>query len=158
LRDGHAFQISMIPNSSSQNVFPDSFQVILNQYLGKPEVKSLAPDGAICDGKTKGLLRRADIVARSLVPVGKETDRHWEPGEDPSMLDPKIQIYGGTGKLVVADKQEREAWRKIGFRKLMRATKLTQAPINSILSGKGVRKQTMKVFRIGLASLGISVP
>jgi hypothetical protein len=154
LRDGHIFQISMIPNSSSQNVFPDSFQVILNQYLAKPEVKSLAPDGASCDGKTKGLLRRANIVARSLVPVGKETDRHWEQGEDPSMLDPKIQIYGTTGKLVVADKQEREEWRNIGPRKLMRATKLAQAPIDSILSGKGVRKQTMRVFRIGLASLG----
>jgi hypothetical protein len=153
LRDGHTFQISMIPNSSSQNVFPDSFQVILNQYLAKPEVKSLAPDGASCDGKTKGLLRRAIIVARSLVPVGKETDRHWEQGEDPSMLDPKIQIYGRTGKLVVAGKQEREEWRKIGFRNLMRATKLTQKAISSILSGRGVRKQTMGIFRIGLASV-----
>jgi hypothetical protein len=155
LRDGHTFQISIIPNSSSQSVFPDSFQVILNQYLAKPEVKSLAPDGASCDGKTKGLLRRANIAARSLVPVGKETDRHWEQGEDPSMLDPKIQIYGRTGKLVVADKQEREEWRKLGFRKLMRATMLTQKAISSILSGRGVRKQTMSVFRAGLASLGI---
>jgi len=143
----------MIPNCGSQNVFPDSLQVMLNQYLTKSEVKSLAPDGAICDGKTRGLLRRANIVVRSLVPVGKETDRHWEQGEDPSMLDPKIQIYGRTGKLVVADSQERKEWRKLGFRKLMRATKLTQAPVNSILSSKGVRKQTMKVFRIGLASL-----
>jgi len=143
----------MNPNSNPQNVFPDSFQVILNQYLAKPEVKSLAPDGAVCDGRTKGLLRRAKIVARNLIPVGKETDRHWEQGEDPSMLDPKLQIYGGTGKLILADKREREEWRKIGFRKLMRNTKLTQKTINSILSGRGVRKQTMSVFRIGLASM-----
>jgi hypothetical protein len=154
LRDGRTFQISMVPNSSPQNVFPDSFQVILNQYLAKPEVKSLAPDGTSCDGKTKGLLRRASIVARSLIPVGKETDRHWEQGEDPSMLDPKLQIYGGTGRLVVADKQEREEWRKLGFRRLMRATKLTQKVIYAILSGKGVRKQTMTVFRTGVSSLG----
>jgi hypothetical protein len=153
LRDGHTFQISMIPNCGSQNVFPDSLQVILNQYLAKPEVKSLAPDGAICDGKTSGLLRRANIVARSLVPVGKETDRHWEQGEDPSMLDPKIQIYGRTGKLVVVGKEEREEWRKIGFRKPMRATKLTQKAISSILSGRGVRKQTMNVFRTAVAAL-----
>jgi hypothetical protein len=152
LRDGHTFQISMIPNSSWQNVFPDSFQVILNQYLAKPEVKSLAPDGTVCDGKTTGLLRRGNIVARSLVPVGKETDRHWEQGEDPSMLDPKIQIFGSTGKLVVADKQERNEWQKIGFRKLMRATKLTQKAIYAILSGKGVRRQTMNVFRTGVAN------
>jgi len=35
----------------------------------------------------------------------------------------------------------------------MRTTKLTQKVIYSILSGNGVRQQTMKVFRIGLASL-----
>jgi len=149
LRDGRSFRIS-IPNSSSQNVFPDSFQVILNQYLSKPEVKSLAPDGASCDGKTNGLLRRVNIVARSLVPVGKVTDRQWEQGEDPSMLDPKIQMFGQTGKLVVADEQEREEWKKLGFRMLMRITKLTQKAIASILSGGGVRKQTMQAFRMGL--------
>jgi hypothetical protein len=153
LRDGHTFQISMIPNSNQQRVFPDSFQIILNQYLGKSEVKSLAPDGTPCGPGTRGLLRRAMIVARGIIPVGKETDRHWEQGEDPSMLDPKIQMFGQTGKLVVADDQERREWRKIGVRRLMRATKLTQKVIYSILSGKGVRKQTMKMFRIGLASL-----
>jgi hypothetical protein len=151
LRDGRTFQISMHPNASQQRVFPDS--IILNQYLGKAEVKSLAPDGTPCDGNTKGLLRRAKIVARGLVPVGKETDRHWEQGEDPSMLDPKLRVYNRTGKMVVADEQERTEWRQIGVRSLMRGTKLTQKAIYSILSGKGVRKQTMKMFRIGLASL-----
>jgi len=153
LRDGRTFQISMSPNASQQRVFPDSFQIILNQYLGKAEVKSLAPDGTPCDGNTKGLLRRAKIVARGLVPVGKETDRHWEQGEDPSMLDPKLQIYGRTGKLVVLDEDERDELRQIGVRRLMRATTLTQKVIYSILSGKGVRKQTMKMFRMGVESL-----
>ena len=92
-------------------------------------------------------------MARGLVPVGKETDRHWEQGEDPSMLDPKLQIYGRTGKLVVLDEDERNELRQIGVRTLMRATKLTQKVIYSVLSGKGVRKQTMSVFRIGVASL-----
>jgi len=66
------------------------------------------------------------------------------------MLDPKIQIYGKTRKLVFADEDEIKEWRKIGIRKLMRATKLTQPPIYSILSGKGVRPQTMSVFRTEL--------
>lgn len=155
LRDGRPFQICMTANSNQQRVFPDSFQIILNQYLGKAEVKSLAPDGTLCGPWTKGLLRRATIVARQLVPVGKETDRHWEQGEDPSMLDPKLQIYGRTGKLVVLDEVERNELRQIGVRKLMRATTLTQKVIYSILSGKGVRKQTMTMFRIGLASLSL---
>jgi hypothetical protein len=60
--------------------------------------------------------------------------------------------------LVVADEYELEELRKIGVRKLMRATKLTQKAIYSILSGKGVRQQTMHVFRTALASLGIQLP
>jgi hypothetical protein len=127
----------------------DSFQVILNQYLGKQEVKSLAPDGSRCEAGTRGLLRRAVVVARKPIPVGKETDRHWEQSEDPSMLDPRIQIYGSSGKLVVADSLETKEWAKIGFRRLMRATNLTQKTIRSILTGKGVRQQTMAVFRAG---------
>jgi hypothetical protein len=152
LVDGRTFQISMVSDTNQMKVFPDSFQIILNQYLGKAEVKSLAPNGAPCDGNTRGLLRRSNIIARQVIPVGKETDRHWEQGEDPSMLDAKMQIYGRTRKLVVADKQERDEWRKIGFRKLMRATKLTQKAIDAILSGKGVRKQTLQIFLTGVAN------
>jgi hypothetical protein len=150
LLDGRTYQISMVPDPKQKKVLPDSFQIILNQYLGKPEVKSLAPDGSPCEAKTEGLLRRSEIVARGLIPVGKETDRHWEQGEDPRMLDPKTQIYGSSGKLVVADSLETKEWAKIGVRQLMRATGLTQKTVYSILSGKGVRQQTMAVFRIGV--------
>ena len=72
------------------------------------------------------------------------------------MLDPKIQIYGKTGKLVVADEDERKEWRKLGFRKLMRLTKLTQKAIYAILSGKAVRKHTMHIFRTSLISIAQS--
>jgi hypothetical protein len=153
LWDEQIYQISMAPDPNQRKVTPDSFQIILNEYLGKPELKSRAPDGNSCEAETKGLLRRATIVAKNLIPVGKETDRHWEQGEDPSMLDPKIQIYGLSRKFIVADSSEREKWAKIGVRRLMRATSLTQKAIYSILSGKGVRQQTMAVFRAGIASL-----
>jgi len=69
------------------------------------------------------------------------------------MLDPKIQMFGQKGKLVAADEYEASEWRKIGVRRLMRATNLTQKAIYSILSGRGVRKQTMSVFRTGLSSV-----
>ena len=143
----------MIPAPKGRRVFPDSFQIILNQYLGKPEVKSLGPDGKTCKPETEGLLGRARFGARRLIPVGKETDRHWEQGGDPSMLDPNIQTYGPSGKFAVAENSERKGWAKIGIRQLMRATRLTQRTVYSILSGKGVRQQTMAIFRIGLDSL-----
>jgi hypothetical protein len=153
LFDGRTYQISMTPDPRQESVFPDSFQVILNRYLGKPEVKSLASDGTRCEAATKGLLRRAMIAVKKLIPVGKETDRHWERSEDPSMLDPKIHMYGSSGEPVVADSLERKEWAKIGFRRLMRATNLTQKTVRSILTGKGVRQQTMAMFQIGLSLL-----
>jgi hypothetical protein len=155
LLDGRTYQISMVPDPKQKKVFPESFQIILNEYLGKAEVKSLAPDGKECKRETEGLLGRARIVARRLIPVGKETDRHWEQGEDPSMLDPKIQFYGQTGKLVVAELSERKKWAKIGVRRLMRATNLTQKAIYSVLSGKGVRSQTMATFRAAADPLAV---
>jgi len=153
LLDGKPYQISMLADPKQRKVFPDSFQVILNHYLDKAEIKSLAPDGTACEPETAGVLRRAEIESRSIIPVGKETDRHWEQGEDPSMLETEMQTYGHSGKLVVADESERQEWSKIGKRRLMRATNLTQPPIYRILSGKGVRPQTMAIFRAGVSSL-----
>jgi len=124
--DGCSYQISMVPDLHQAKVVPDSFRMILRQYFGKPEVKSLAPDGNQCEADTAGLLRRAMIVAGSVIPVGKETDRHWEQGDDPSMMDFDIQVYGPTGELVVADPLDRRKWAQIGVRRWMRVTKLTQ--------------------------------
>jgi hypothetical protein len=153
LLDEQPYQISMVADPSQRKVTPDSFQIILNEYLGKPELKSRAPDGGQCEAETKGLLRRATIVAKNLIPVGKETDRHWEQGEDPSMMDPQIQTYGQSGKLVRVDDPERQVWAKFGIRALMRATNLTQKVVYAILSGRGVRPQTMAMFRMGVESL-----
>jgi hypothetical protein len=116
-------------------------------YFGKPEVKSLVPDGSPCDANTTGVLRRAVIVAGNVIPVGKETDRHWEQGEDPSMMDFAIQVYGPSGGLVVADPSDRKKWASIGVRRWMRLTKLTQKAVYAILSGKGVRPHTLAAFR-----------
>jgi hypothetical protein len=71
-------------------------------------VKSLAPDGTQCNPTTPGLLHRARIKAGRLVPVGKETDRRWEQGEDPNMIDSDIHAYEKWTKLVIADSSERK--------------------------------------------------
>jgi hypothetical protein len=108
LVDGQKFQIAMRPTVNQDRVIPDSFRIVLHNYLGKPEVKSLAPDGTPCTGATHGLLLRAKIIAGKLIPVGKETDRHWEQGEDPSMLDSQVYVYEKQRKTVVADASERK--------------------------------------------------
>jgi len=147
LIDGESYQIAMQPTINQDKVIPDSFRILLRKYLGKPETKSLAPDGTPCTGATRGILQRARITAGKLVPVGKETDRRWEQGEDPSMVDSDIYIYEKRTKLVIADPSERERWSAIGVRRLMRESGLSQQTVYKILHGKPVRRHVLYHFR-----------
>jgi hypothetical protein len=90
VNSGRTYQISMTRDPSQRKVVPDSMRIILRQYLGHPEAKSLGPDGTVCIGTTAGLLRRTSILAGEIIPIGKETDRRWEQGEDPSLVDFKL--------------------------------------------------------------------
>jgi hypothetical protein len=147
LVDGESYQIAMQPTLNQDMVLPESFRILLRKYLGKPEVKSLAPDGTPCTGTTRGLLQRARITAGKLVPVGKETDRRWEQGDDPSMIDSDIYVYEKRTRLVVANPSERKRWSDIGVRRLIRESKLSQAPVSNAIKGRPVRRQTLFIIR-----------
>ena len=155
LIDGQSHQIAMKSTGNQDKVIPDSFRILLRKYLGKPETKSLAPDGTPCTGATCGLLQRARIIAGKLVPVGKETDRRWEQGEDPSMVDSDMYIYEKRTKLVIADPSERKKWSAIGVRRLMRESGLSQKTVYKILSGGPVRRHTMASFRQAIDKIEI---
>jgi hypothetical protein len=144
---GRTYQISMSPDPSQRKVIPESMKIILRQYLGHPEAKSLGPDGAACLSTTAGLLRRTSILAGEIIPVGKETDRHWEQGEDPSLVDFKVHEFRTRRKLVVADPIDIKRWKKIGVRKLMRMSGLSQKAVYAILAGEPVRPQTLATFK-----------
>jgi hypothetical protein len=116
-------------------------------------MKSLAPDGTPCTGATQGLLLRSKIVAGRLIPVGKETDRRWEQGEDPSMLDSSIYTYEKLTKMVVADAAERERLAAIGIRPLKRESKLSQAPISNAIKGIPIKLRTLAIIRQAAARL-----
>ena len=147
LADDQPYQISMQPSLNQDKVVPESFRILLRKYLGKPEVKSLAPDGTPCTGTTHGLLQRARITAGKLVPVGKETDRRWEQGEDPSMIDSDIYVFEKRTKLVVAEVSERKRLAAIGLRRLMRECKLSQAPVSKAINGEPIRRRTLTIIR-----------
>ena len=100
-----------------------------------------------CTGTTLGLLQRARITAGRLVPVGKETDRRWERGEDPSMIDSDVFIYEKQTRLVIADPSERKKFAAIGWRRLARESKLSPVPVGKVIKGKGVRPQTLLIIR-----------
>lgn len=147
LVDGQPYQISMRPSFHQDKVLPESFRIVLRQYLDKEEVKSLDPDGGPCRPNTRGLLQRSHIDARQITPVGKETDRRWEQGEDPAMLDSDVFVYENRSKLVVGDISERTGWKTIGLRRLMRECKLSQAPISKAIDGTPVRVRTLATIR-----------
>ena len=150
LADGHKFQTAMRPPPNQDKVIPDSFRIVLKNYLSKPEAKSLAPDGTPCAGATQGLLQRARMMAGDLIPVGKETDRHWEQGEDPSMIDSQVYLFEKRGKMAVANDADIKLWANIGKRQLIRKSGLSQKAVYKILNGQSVRKQTLQTFRLAL--------
>jgi hypothetical protein len=93
-------------------------------------------DGTHCMGTAHGLLQRATINAKNLVPVGKETDRRWEQGDDPSMIDSEIYTYEKLTTMVVAEASQRKKLAAIGVRPLTGESKLSQTPVSNAIKGK----------------------
>jgi hypothetical protein len=97
-----------------------NFFMLLDSYQNHPEAKSLGPDGKPCEFDTKGLLQRAHIVANwPPIYIGKESDKHWEEGEDLSLLEFKTIEYRRKGNAVATDEQLARI-AKVPKRELMR--------------------------------------
>lgn len=61
----------------------NNFYMLLEMYKNHREAKSLGPDGKQCGQDTRGVLQRAHVIANwPPVYIGKESDKHWEEGED----------------------------------------------------------------------------
>ena len=83
-----------------------NFFMLLNAYQNHPEAKSLGPNGKPCRFDTRGLLQRAQVIANwPPIYIGKESDRHWEEGEDLSLLEFKTIEYKRKGNAVASDEQ-----------------------------------------------------
>jgi len=55
---------------------------------------------------TRGLLKRAHIVANwPPIYIGKESDKHWEEGEDLSLLEFKTIEYKRKGYAIATEEQ-----------------------------------------------------
>jgi hypothetical protein len=142
--DGQPYGIETFPSGKQDKVVPESFRTMLRVYLRRPEWKSLAPDGSPCAAETRGPLKRASIIAGEIIPVGKETDRRWEQGEDMSLLDFKVLEYRPSGNMVVADPALRDEIAKRGMRVVIRKTGLSQHTIEAIRAGQPIRRTTLQ--------------
>jgi hypothetical protein len=147
LFNGRTYGMAMFHSDEQNKAIPESCRTVLRQYLRRPESKSVAPDGTPCMGGTQGLLKRASIVAGQIIPVGKETDRRWEQGEDMSLLDFKVLEYRPRGNMVVAAPTLRDEIVRRGLRESMRKTGLSQKAVYAIINGKPVRRNTLATLR-----------
>jgi hypothetical protein len=83
-----------------------NFFMLLDSYQNHPEAKSLGSNGKPCDFDTRGLLKRAHITANwPPIYIGKESDRHWEEGDNLSLLEFKAVQYRRKGIAIPNDDQ-----------------------------------------------------
>ena len=133
-------------NTPCNAVFPSQFERLLIEYQEHPEAKSLAPDGTSCKADTKGLLKRAHILAGELRYVGKETDRKWEGGDDISVLEFKTTEYGRS-KMVVASEEVRTAIQKIGINRCARESGFHRANVvRKLVRGLPIKRVSYTEF------------
>jgi hypothetical protein len=126
----------------------NNFFMLIDSYRQHPEAKSLGPDGKPCEFDTRGLLQRSHIVANwPPIYIGKETDRHWQEGEDLSLLEFKTIEYRRRGNAVADDKQLARIV-KVPKREFMRRG-INQHTLEKICKKEPVRASKMaKCFKI----------
>jgi hypothetical protein len=133
-------------DSAHNVVFPSQFARLLIQYQEHPEAKSLAPDGGPCRADTRGLLKRAHVIAGDLRYIGKETDRKWEEGDDISVLEFKSTEYGRSTR-VVASEEVRNDIQNIGINKCARESRFDRKNfIRKLVRGLPVKRNSYTEF------------
>jgi hypothetical protein len=105
--DSPTYRLKFDYTDDGISVSPVNFYQLVESYQNHPEAKSLGPDGKPCEVDTRGLLRRAHIVAGERIYIGKESDRHWEQSEDISLLEFKAIQYKRRGKVIATAEQLR---------------------------------------------------
>jgi hypothetical protein len=103
--DSPAYRLKFDYTDDGVSVSPVNFYQLAESYQNHPEAKSLGPDGKPCEFDTCGLLQRAHIIAGEHIPIGKESDRHWEEGEDISLLEFKAIRYKRRGTMIATPEQ-----------------------------------------------------
>jgi len=139
-------------------VFPSQLAHLLLQYQQHPEAKSLAPDEAACAADTQGLLQRAHVMAGEIRYVGKETDRKWEEGDDPSVLEFRATEYGRKGK-VIASEEVKAAIQSIGINKCARESGFDRKNfIRKLVRGSPVKRNSYDDFVRWLRNQTAAIP
>jgi hypothetical protein len=132
---------------------PQTFEMVLSQYVRHPEHKSLAPDDRVCTSGSVGLLKRYPVQASRFHLIGKETERGWDHTEDISTLLPSLVRYGrnsGTANDVL-----RERLQKMSLDDLQKKTGLSRNTILRARRGERIRLRVLRRIQMSLARGGM---
>jgi hypothetical protein len=123
------------------------------EYQEHPEAKGLAPDGTPCTADTRGLLKRAHVIAGEIRYVGKETDRKWEEGDEISLLEFKTTEYGRSKKTIASEEIIKKI-REIGINKCARESGFDRKNfIRKLIRGIPVKRNSYNEFVRWIANL-----
>lgn len=146
-------EVDKIPENT---VFPSQFARLLIDYQEHPEAKSLGPDGNPCKADTRGLLRRAHVIAGEIRYVGKETDRKWEEGDEISLLEFKTTEYGRSKKVIAGQEIKRQIL-EIGINKCARESGFDRKNfIRKLIRGIPVKRNSYNEFVQWVQSLKLA--
>jgi hypothetical protein len=127
---------------------PQTFGMVLSQYVKHPEHKSLAPDGKPCKADSHGLLKRYPVTASEFHLIGKETERGWEQADDISTLLPSLLRYQqnkGTAKSTL-----RERLQQMSLNNLEKKTGLSRHTIVRARNGQRIHsKSLLRIRNVG---------
>ena len=140
----HSMILLSVGEEEPEEIEVASYGNVASTYMEHPEAKFLNSDGEPCATTTCGRLSRSHIVMDSPRWIGKETSRHWEQGDDISMVDFVCTEFS-EGK-VRATKEQREQIIKIGIRKIERETGIHHDTILLIAHGDFVKPRTLRTI------------
>jgi hypothetical protein len=94
---------------------------------------------------------RTPVTAIGFRSIGKETDRHWEQGEDISLLQPETTEYipDETARLVADPVLISEIW-KTSIRALAKKAGVSENTVKAARRGDRLRRSTVQKLKRSL--------
>jgi hypothetical protein len=122
---------------------------IIEQHRFHPEPKFCGPDRQPCGRNTQGLLERRHVQIGRKVPIRKESNRRWEGGNDPSILQgyDLEQPDSTATEYVRMDAKQKHATHAVGSTQLR--VWLQRVPLDLVSYHLGVDRHTLRSIREG---------
>jgi hypothetical protein len=99
-----------------------------------------------CKADTRGLLKRAHVIAGEFRYIGKETDRKWEEGDEISVLEFKTTEYGRSRRVIATEDLKKKVL-EIGINKCARESGFDRKNfIRKLIRGIPVKRNSYNQF------------